>query len=82
MGGRYAGLCVAATVLTYRQRVRVRPDGTVVAEYPFLLPGRAVAPWFDPAPRGFYDDLKAWAKRCHEGPRLSRRLNDVRKGTA
>jgi len=60
VGGRYAGLCVAATVLTYRQRVRVRLDGAVVAEYPFLLPGRAVAPWFDPTPRGFYDNLKAW----------------------
>jgi len=61
VGRRYAGLCVAATVLTYRQRVRVRLDGAVVADYPFLLPGRAVSPWFDPGPRGFYDDLKAWS---------------------
>lgn len=60
VGGRYAGLCVAATVLTYRQRVRVRLDGKVIAEYPFLRPGQAVAPWFDPAPRGFYDDPRAW----------------------
>lgn len=60
VGGRYAGLCVAATVLTYRQRVRVRLDGKVIAEHPFLLPGRAVPPWHDPAPRGFYDELKAW----------------------
>jgi transposase-like protein len=60
VGGRYSGLCVAATVITFRQRVRVRLDGQVITEYPFLFPGRPVAPWFDPAPRGFYDDLKAW----------------------
>jgi hypothetical protein len=60
VGKRYAGLCVTATVLTYRQRVRVRLEGTVITEYPFLLPARTVRPWLNPAPDGFYDHLKAW----------------------
>lgn len=58
VGGAYAGLCVAATISTYHQRLQVRLDGKVIAQRPYPLPGRAVPPWYEPAPRGLFYDLK------------------------
>jgi transposase len=59
VGGSYAGLCVAATISTYHQRMQVRLDGKVIAQRAYPIPTRAVPPWYEPASRGLFFDLKS-----------------------